>query len=243
LPTYSRLVSADRDITAVAQLMGQPARASMCLALMSGRALTTTELAHVAGIGVPTASDHLRLLVKGGLVTVVAQGRHKYHRLANAEVAALIEGLARLSPPLPVRTLRQSRSAAALAAARTCYDHIAGRLGVGLYEGLIISGALTLGRGGLSVDPGHDVYAELGIDVPELERQQRVLVRECLDWTERRPHLAGLLAARLLTSFREAGWVTSTPRPRGLDLTQVGRGRLERLGVLAPDALAARDSA
>jgi hypothetical protein len=210
----------------------------MCLTLMDNRARTTTELAQVAGVSKATASEHLHLLVEGGLISIVRQGRNTYHRLASPEVAEFIEGLARISPPLPIRSLRESHSAVALAAARTCYDHLAGRLGVLLYDGMSSSGALHVRAGGITVEGGHPLFHQLGIDVEQLQAERRVLVRECLDWTERRPHLAGLLGARLLLAMHGVGWVARDRRPRGIILTTEGQGQLTRLGLAGSTELA-----
>jgi DNA-binding transcriptional ArsR family regulator len=219
------------DIASIAGLFGQPARAAMCQALLSDRALTATELATVAGISQATAAEHLRQLVDGGVLSVVSQGRHRYHRLASAEVAEALEALARLAPPIQIRSLRQSATAAALAEARSCYDHVAGRLGVRLYESMLATDVLTQRDGGLALGPNRAPLHRLGID-PSRPRRGRPLLRECLDWTERRPHLAGAMAAELLTGLLQAGWLTRTPRPRALALTSSGVAGLAELDLL-----------
>jgi hypothetical protein len=204
----------------------------MCTALLSGHALTATELASFAGVGKATASEHLQQLIGGGIITAISQGRHRYHRLASAEVADVIEGLARLAPPLPIRSLRHSKTAIALANARTCYNHIAGRLGVELYEGMLAVSAITMRDGGLGIGENLQIYCALGIDTSSLKANSQALLRECLDWTERRSHLAGRVASELLTATLAARWITLTPRPRALNLTDTGERMLTELGIL-----------
>jgi hypothetical protein len=205
----------------------------MCGALLSGRALTSAELAHLAGVSPATATEHLHQLIEGGIVSVVSQGRHRYHRLAGPEVAEVLEALTRLAPPARVTSLRQSRSAAALAEARTCYDHIAGRLGVDLYDGMLAAGVLCHERGGLLLGANRDVLdrLEIVVDLDAGGTGVRPLLRECLDWTQRRTHLGGRLGAAVLTRMMNAGWVTRTPRPRALVLTDLGDQVLAEVGL------------
>jgi hypothetical protein len=212
----------------------------MCGALLSGRALTATELATAAGVSPATATEHLHQLTDGGIVTVVSQGRHRYHRLAGPEVAEALEGLARLAPPIlqTVRqsSLRQSKTAAALADARTCYDHIAGRLGVDLFEAMVAVDVLRHQHGGLILGANRGALDRLGLDVEISGSGSRPLLRECLDWTERRSHLGGGLGAALLTRLVSAGWVVRTPRPRALVLTESGERALAGVGLRRPAA-------
>ena len=221
----------------VASLVGDPARANMLTALMTGRALTATELAHQAGITPQTASAHLGKLETGGLIEQEKQGRHRYYRLAGHEVASALEALGLISPGQPVRTLRQSREAAALAAARTCYDHLAGQAGVELLEALVQHGLLVRekqesSRTGSGEDTtatrfeatgaGAKTFASFGINVTELRRSRRNFAGECLDWTERRGHLNGALAAAITTRLFELGWIEHGPRRRSVRVTAAG---------------------
>jgi DNA-binding transcriptional ArsR family regulator len=207
----------DRDLAAVAVLFGDPARAAMLGALAGGHALPAGELARVAGIRPATATAHLRKLVAAGLVRVRVQGRHRYHELAGPAVGAALEALAQLAPPAPVRSLRAHRAAAGLAEARTCYDHLAGRRGVQLRERLLEAGALReLDDKDHELTPrGRELVAALGVDVTELGAGRRVFARRCVDWTQRRPHLAGALPAALTAEFLARGWLT---RRAGRDL-------------------------
>ncbi|HEX6448201.1 MAG TPA: helix-turn-helix domain-containing protein [Trebonia sp.] len=181
----------DRDLASAAALLGDPARAAMLAALADGRALPAGELAHLAGVHPATATAHLRRLAEGGLVRVRAQGRHRYHELAGPEVAAVLEALAQIAPPAPVRSLRQHRSAAALAQARTCYDHLAGWRGVELRDRLLAVGALRAAdeRDHALTPYGERLVTALGVDLDHVRSCRRVFARSCLDWTQRRPHL------------------------------------------------------
>jgi DNA-binding transcriptional ArsR family regulator len=224
----------DVDLAAVGALLGNPSRATMLDALMTGRALTAGELAHVAEVSPATASEHLAKLREGGLVEVVTQGRHRYHRLASAEVGAALESLSRIAPPKPVRSLRQSTRARSLAEARTCYDHIAGRSGVALHDGLVARGWLVPEGGGYGLsEAGVEGLLGWGVDVTTARAARRPLARPCLDWTERREHLAGALAAALATALIEGPepWFSRrSDDHRGLRPTDRGRDGLADLG-------------
>jgi len=224
----------DVDLAAVGALLGNPSRAAMLDALMTGRALTASELARAADVSLPTASEHLAKLREGGIVEVVAQGRHRYHRIASPEVGAALESLSHIAPEKTVAGLRQSSRARSLAEARTCYDHVAGRCGVALHDGLLSRGWLVPEAGGYDLtEPGVEGLLGWGVDVATARSARRRLARPCLDWTERREHLAGSLAAAL------AGALIDGPRPwfvrraddhRGLRPTDLGRLRLGELG-------------
>jgi DNA-binding transcriptional ArsR family regulator len=216
----------DVDISMPAALMGDPTRAAFLTALADGTALPASELAQRAGVGASTASIQLGKLVDGGLLEVERAGRHRYYRLADPSVAAAIESLAVLAPHRPASSLKQARVGSELQAARTCYDHLAGALGVALLEGLQRQELLT---SMLEVTPhGADRFARLGIEVDELALGRRPLTRACLDWTERRHHLAGALGAALATSFLERGWIERLPGSRAVQVTDSGRHALAR---------------
>ncbi|MEU5908647.1 winged helix-turn-helix domain-containing protein [Micromonospora sp. NPDC047527] len=216
-----------RAMAELAALLADGTRAGMCLALLDGRAWTAGELARRAGVARSTASDHLTRLVRGGLLVEERQGRHRYLRLAGPSVAQLIEDLAGHVPaaPPPTGTLRAATAATAMAYARTCYDHLAGRLGVLMYDALLADGRLDR-TSGLAVTPdGWAWAAGLGVPVNALRTARRPVVRDCLDWTERRPHLAGGLGAALCRRFAEVGW-TTPGAGRALRLTPTGRTAL-----------------
>jgi DNA-binding transcriptional ArsR family regulator len=206
--------------------MGDPTRAAFLTALAEGTALPASELAQRAGVGASTASLQLGKLVDGGLLEVARTGRHRYYRLADPTVAAAIESLAVLAPHRPASALKQAHVGSELQAARTCYDHLAGALGVSLLESLQRQRLLTPK---LEVTPkGAHRFAKLGIEVEELARGRRALTRACLDWTERRHHLAGALGAALATSFLERGWIERLPGSRAVRVTDSGRRALAR---------------
>lgn len=208
-----------RDLAPIGALLGHPARAAMLAALADGRALPAGELARHARIAPATATVHLRQLVEGGLVSVRSQGRHRYHELAGPDVAAALEAVARIAPPVAVYSLRQDRAQRAIAEARTCYDHLAGRLGVELRDRLLATGVVRLvgGKDHELSDEGRTRVAELGIDVDEIERSRRIFARTCIDWTHRRPHLAGALPAAITARLLDLEWVTRA-RGRGLSV-------------------------
>jgi len=208
----------DTDIAPAAALMADPTRAAILRALLPDRPLAAGELARMAGVSAATASFHLAKLLEGGMITVVRQGRHRYYRLAGHEVAAAIEALGLISPALPVRTLRQSREAAALAEARTCYDHLAGRAGVELLVGLLRLGWLEeksgrTDRGDTSAvrfeitGAGAKGLGSFGLDMLQIRRSRRHFAGTCIDWTQRRGHLNGALAAAITTRLFDLGWI------------------------------------
>jgi DNA-binding transcriptional ArsR family regulator len=232
-------MNGEADIATIAAAIGHPARGAMLLAMLGGRALPATDLARAAQVSRSTASAHLAQLTSAGLVTVERQGRHRYHRLAGEEVAEAIERLAAIAPATPVRSLGDSNRKTAQRAARSCYDHLAGELGVALADRLCDIGALDRSTLVLA-DPAP--FAALGIDVDALGRGRRPVTRSCLDWTERRPHLAGALGAAMLAALLDDGWVVRRTRSRAVAVTPRGRAGLQdALGLdvaaLAPDAI------
>jgi DNA-binding transcriptional ArsR family regulator len=210
-------------------------------ALMSGEALTAGELARAADVGPSTASEHLGRLVDGGLVAVAAQGRHRYHRICDAEVAVALEALARICPPTPVRSLRAATGRDALRHARTCYGHLAGTVGVALADALADRGWLLPrgddDAGDLVLTPNGEVgLMGAGVDVAAARAARRAFARSCLDWTERRPHVAGALGAALAATALDAGWVRRGAG-RGLAVTPAGRDALSGLFGVPPAVL------
>jgi DNA-binding transcriptional ArsR family regulator len=223
----------DVDIAPVAALLGDPTRAAIVGVLHDGRALAAGELGRRVGVAPSTASDHLSRLVEGGLLEVEPGGRHRYFRLAGSEVAHAVEALAAISPRRPVRSLREANAASALSEARTCYDHLAGRLGVAVTEALLARDALVAADGEFT--PGRraaSVFAALEIDLEAVRASRRPFALRCLDWSERRPHVAGALGAALATRALEASWVERQPSSRALRLTAQGEEALRStLGV------------
>ena len=236
------------DLAVTAALFADASRARMLSALTDGRSLPASVLAAESGIAPSTASEHLARLVAGGLLTVQTSGRHRYYRLADERVADAIEALSVLAPQPPITSLRAATRASALRRGRTCYDHLAGRLGVTVTEAMLGRGVLerTDGRRGTmrrAEDPlanamAHHPYrlgphagrilAELGVDVGAITAgdPRRPLLRFCVDWSEQRHHLAGGLGAALLARMLLAGWVRRLPTHRAVELTATGRAVL-----------------
>jgi len=222
----------ETNLAAVGALLAEPARAKVLLALVDGRSLPASFLASEAGVAASTASHHLARLVESGLITVASRGRHRYYTLAGAQVAQLIEAVARVAPPQPIRSLRQGTRAYALRYARRCYDHLAGRLGVAVTDALQEHGTILAsdGAGYTVTKRGAATLAELGIDTHPGD-----VVRGCLDWTEQRDHIAGGLGRALMSRLLELGWLARDERTRALRLTDAGRTNLPvQLGVHLP---------
>jgi DNA-binding transcriptional ArsR family regulator len=228
----------DPDITAVAGLLADRSRATMMVALLEGAALAAGELARRAGVLPSTASSHLARLQAGGLVACEVRGRMRCYRLASPEVVHLLEVLGQLAPAAPALTEAAVLSARELRAARTCYDHLAGWLGCAVTDRLVAAGHLRRrGDRFLVTSGGRTALEQLGIEVERLERGRRPLARACLDWSERRPHLAGALGAALAAELLARGWVTRVRASRALRIT--ARGRSELAARLGLDALPA----
>lgn len=210
------------QLARTAGLMGEPARAAMLLALLDGRALTAGELARAARVTPATASRHLEQLVDGALLERVVQGRHRYHRLASAEVARALEGLLALGGA-PARPLHTGPRDDALRRARTCWDHLAGRLGVAIAAHLHDEQALVVGAETVHAGPrAAAVLARWGVD-------PAVPARPCMDWGERRLHLGGRLGAMLCTHCLAQGWLRRDASSRALAITPPGARAFERL--------------
>jgi len=218
------------QIAHIAGLVGEPARTAMLVALMDGRALTARELADAGHITAQTASRHLALLVEAGLLRLERQGRHRYHRLASADVARVLEGLMQLAVQQPApavsRRVVVGPRDAALRTARTCYDHIAGRLGVAITEHLLDEGAMAFDgdAGGHVTAQAAPVLQRLGIDAATDPGGggKRPHCRPCLDWSERRMHLAGRLGAVICSHCLDQGWLLRRSDTRALEITPGG---------------------
>ena len=222
----------DLRAAGVAAAIGEPARARMLYALMDGRARTSTELAVLAEVSPSTASIHLKRLAEHRLVKVVPQGKHRYFTLRNEDVARVLEGLNVLSggqrtfTPNTPQGLRQ---------ARTCYDHIAGSLGVELHDRLHAMGWIGGDEKYAVTTAGAKKLANLGVDVSEASSHRRRFAYPCLDWSERRPHLAGALGAAILDAALRRKWVQREPDGRALRITRTGNLEFRRhFGVHCP---------
>jgi len=215
-------------IAEVAGVLAEPARAAMCLAMIDGRAWTVGELATVAKVAPSTGSEHVAKLVEAGFVETLRQGRHRYIRIADPKVAELIEHLAEHAEQRPQAGLKASLRAQRLAAARTCYDHLAGRLGVALRAGMIDTGLIDTSAGLAITETGQRVLRDIGVTTGPTHG--RPLLRECLDWTERREHLGGALAAALLDRALRAHWLARGD-DRAIRIRPAAREPLAILGV------------
>ncbi|MET8960776.1 winged helix-turn-helix domain-containing protein [Streptomyces sp. NPDC004074] len=214
-----------------AALIADETRAACLLALLDGRAWTAGELARHAGVAPSTLSEHLGKLVTGGLLAEERQGRHRYVRLADARLAHLVEDLAAQVAPDAVagrpRTLREASAGSAMARGRTCYDHLAGRLGTAVTDALTARGLLRQDTGFALTDAGLVWFDTAGIGLDR--RGRRPLVRACLDWTERRPHLAGVAGAALCRHALDAGWCVRIGSERAVRVTTAGERALSEL--------------
>lgn len=220
-------MKAGPNISHIASLVGDPARANMLTALMSGKALTATELAHEAGVMPQTASTHLAKLESGGLIVTEKQGRHRYFQLSGADVADVLEGLMGLAARSGHLRTRTGPRDPALRRARVCYDHLAGELGVGLYDGLHRRGYLDGAESAVALTPkGVRALDVFGIDVAGLQDQRRPVCKNCLDWSARRPHLAGSLGAALLDRFYALKWARREKDSRVVTFTPPGEREL-----------------
>jgi DNA-binding transcriptional ArsR family regulator len=240
--------SGDTDIAALAALLSDRTRARILLALIDGRALPASLLAAEAGVAASTTSEHLGKLVAAGLVTVHPQGRHRYYRLRDAEVAGLLESMSRLAPTVEVRSLKQSNRLGLLRQARTCYDHLAGRLGVQIFGVLVAEGGVVGGDGVHHVDsagedrlsaPGRDLayrltpqgrdrLGDLGVALPSADADGTTPLRYCVDWTEQRHHLSGVVGRELANRLFALGWIERSQVARALTVTEDGRTGLHR---------------
>ncbi|GJL86547.1 MAG: transcriptional regulator [Minwuia thermotolerans] len=216
------------DIALLGSVIGDPARANMLIALMSGKALTATELASEAGITVQTASSHLSKLEGAGLLQQRKQGRHRYFALADEDVAEVLEALMGLAASRGLMRTRTGPKDPALRRARVCYNHLAGDLGVQLFDSLQQRRLLTGTETDFALtDAGRDFLEDLGIDVEALERERRPVCKSCLDWSERRTHMAGALGTALLDRFIGLGWAERVPKSRIISFSPKGQKAFE----------------
>ncbi|MBS4190391.1 helix-turn-helix transcriptional regulator [Bacillus sp. FJAT-49705] len=217
-------MSINPNVAEIAFLLGEKSRATILISLMDGRFHTASELAYMAAITPQTASFHLSKLIEASLVNVDKQGRHRYYQLANEEVARILESFLAISPPPEVRSLKQSSQVKLLREARTCYDHLAGKLGVGLTESMLNTGYLEKEERNFVVTPkGEQFFTDFGIDLGQLKRKRRSFSHACLDWSERHHHLAGALGNELMKHFLDLSWIVQVPSIRAVKVTDKGK--------------------
>jgi DNA-binding transcriptional ArsR family regulator len=216
------------SLAEVAALVGDPARANILCALLDGRALTAGELAYAANVSPQTTSGHLAKLTQAHLLDALKQGRHRYFRIATPQVAQMLESIMAVAVNAPPRHRPVSKVDEAMRTARTCYDHLAGRLGVGLADTLCGRGHVVLAEdGGEVTRHGHDFFARFGLTL--VKERRRIFCRACVDWTERRPHLAGAVGAALADRCFDLGWVKRMRDTRALAITPAGRAGLREM--------------
>jgi DNA-binding transcriptional ArsR family regulator len=221
------------QIAEVAALVGDPARANILCALLGGSAITAAELAFAAHVSPQTASEHLAKLLSARLVVVMKQGRHRYYRLAGPHVGQMLESITNVALAGPPRFQPRSKADDVMRLARTCYDHLAGVLGVGIADRLIERAFVVLGdeAGEVTAD-GAGFLAELGVDLTAARTKRRVFCRPCLDWTERRSHIGGAVGAAIASRCFELGWIARVGGSRAVTVTPAGRrGLMGALGL------------
>lgn len=212
------------NMAEVAALLAETSRATILASMMDGRFHTASELAYMASIKPQTASFHLAKLVEGKLLKVEKQGRHRYFQLADEEIAQFLESFLAISPPPEIRSLKQSSQIKLLQEARTCYDHLAGKLGVHLTESMMRAGYLKLEeKQFVLTEEGALFFTSFGIDLPALKKKRRSFSHACLDWSERRYHLAGALGSELFNHLFQLGWLTRVPSIRAIQVTEKGK--------------------
>ena len=218
----------------VAALVGDPARANILCALLGGRALTATELAFVAGVSPQTTSGHLGKLLTGRLVVLMKQGRHRYYQLAGPHVAQMLESVMNVALTGPPRFQPKSQLDETMRNARTCYDHIAGVLGVGLAARLTERKFVVLGEDAGEVTPaGAEFLSRFGVDLSSARTKRQIFCRPCIDWTERRSHIGGAIGAALASRCFELKWVERVRGSRALTVTPAGRSGLMQVFSLS----------
>lgn len=221
------------DISHIAALIGDPARANILTALMDGRALTASELAEEAGVTLSTTSGHLSKLEAADLIQHRKSGRHKYFHLADGDVAAVLEALMGLAANRGGRRVRTGPKDQQMREARVCYNHLAGAMGVQIFQSLVGQGALVENGEDVQItDEGRKFASKFGVDVTALEAARAPMCRSCLDWSERRTHLAGTLGRALLARMIETGWAKRDDDTRVVSFTQKGRAAFEKAFAL-----------
>ncbi|ADM68352.1 hypothetical protein GMA19_00499 [Paenibacillus polymyxa E681] len=217
-------MSTKSNVAMIASLVSEPSRAAILTALLDGRFHTASELAHMAGIKPQTASFHLAKMTEAQVVIVEKQGRHRYFGIQDPEVAQVMESLLSIAPPVPIKSFTHAFENEALRLARTCYDHVAGQLGVQLMSFFIQKGILFEDQDGLHItEPGEAFFTDFQIDLTKTRQKRRSFSHKCLDWSERRHHLAGALGSALLDRLFELHWIERLPTTRAIRITADGK--------------------
>ncbi|KAF6631779.1 winged helix-turn-helix domain-containing protein [Paenibacillus sp. LX16] len=217
-------MSTKSNVAMIASLVSEPSRAAILTALLDGRFHTASELAHMAGIKPQTASFHLAKMTEAQVVTVEKQGRHRYYGIQDPEVARVMESFLSIAPSVPIHSFKHASENEALRLARTCYDHVAGQLGVQLMSFFIQKGILSEDRDGLHItEQGEAFFTDFQIDLTKTRQKRRSFSHKCLDWSERRHHLAGALGNALLDRLFELNWIERLPTTRAIRITADGK--------------------
>ncbi|MFG1732922.1 ArsR/SmtB family transcription factor [Paenibacillus sp. 843] len=221
-------MNANPNVAQVASLVSDASRAAILTVLLDGRYHPASELAYMAKIKPQTASFHLSKMVAANLVTVDEQGRHRYYGIRNQEVAQILETLLSITPPVEIRSLNQATEHEAIRQARTCYDHLAGSLGIQLTNSLLNAGVVSETENQFTVtEKGEVFFKAFQIDLEQVKRKRRSFTHRCLDWSERRHHLAGALGHALLERLLELNWIQRLPRTRAITITSEGKKGLK----------------
>ncbi|MFQ5544789.1 MAG: ArsR/SmtB family transcription factor [Acidiferrobacterales bacterium] len=222
-------MSATKDIAIIGALLGDETRAAIVAALLDGRTLTARELAHGAGVTPQTASFHLSKLDGAGLLDILPQGRHRFYRLASPGIAGAIEALAGIAPNTKAKPAAKRKNDVCFA--RTCYGHLAGSLGIAVTEALRTHGVIKpIGEDDFLVSPGgKQFFRDLGIDLIEIRKGRRLFARQCLDWSERKPHLGGSLGQAMTDAFVSKRWLRKRPNSREIHVTDIGHRGIKKL--------------
>jgi DNA-binding transcriptional ArsR family regulator len=235
--TVSKTMPSGVSMAEIAALVGDPARANVLTALLGGQSLSASDLAWHAGVTPQTASGHLARMAAAQLITVTALGRHRYYKLASPKVAQMLETIYQVAgdQPVPRRRL-PSYVDTAMREARTCYDHLAGELGVAVAEALVAERYLVLNdEAGVVTRRGRSFFGDFGIDLEAIGQQRCCFCRICIDLTERRPHVAGALGAAFCDRCFALGWIARVKDSRAVSVTRKGAAGLhERLGITIP---------
>ncbi|MGM1048980.1 MAG: ArsR/SmtB family transcription factor [Bacillota bacterium] len=226
-------MNANPNVAIVATLVSEASRAAILTVLLDGRFHPASELAYLAGIKPQTASFHLTKMVDANVVTVEKQGRHRYYGIRNHEVAQIMESFLSIAPPIEIKSLKQASEDKAMRLARTCYDHLAGNLGVQLTDSLIKTGVIYEEKDRFTVtEKGEEFFKSFQIDLEWVKKKRRSFSHKCLDWSERRHHLAGALGNSLLERLLELNWVQRLPKTRAIKITSEGKHGLKEIFLI-----------
>ncbi|WP_096187414.1 ArsR family transcriptional regulator [Evansella halocellulosilytica] len=216
------------NVASIASLISEPSRAAILTALLDGRLHPASSLAYVAGIKPQTASFHLKKMIEANVVKVVKQGRHRYYGIDNHEVATALESLLSIAPKVEIKSFKQATEDKAMRYARTCYDHLAGQVGVKITD-FLLDHELVKDEGNsfTLTSKGETFFEDLQIDLKEVKRKRRAYINKCLDWSERRYHVSGAVGNALFKRLIELQWIQKVPDTRAIKVTEVGKQNLK----------------